>query len=734
MAGYVRNDTLNNIANGNVINAADLDGEFDAIVAAFHASTGHVHDGTAANGAPITKIGPLQEYVAGSNSFSPKTDNTYDLGSSAAEFKDAYIDGTAYIDAIDLNGTAITATGTEINYLSGVTSAIQTQLGNKQPLDAELTALAGLTSAADKVPYFTGSGTAAVADLTSFGRSLIDDVDASAGRTTLGLGTVSTQDANNVSITGGSITGITDLAVADGGTGASNASGARTNLGLAIGTDVQAYDPQLADIAGLTPTNDGVIIGDGTNFVVETGNTLRTSLGLAIGTNVQAYDAQLADIAALTPTDNNFIVGNGTNFVTESGSTARTSLGLGSIATQDSSNVTISGGSITGITDLAVADGGTGASTAANARVNLLPSYTGNGGKVLAVNVGATDTEWITAGGGGTGDVVGPSSSVNNRFAAFDGITGKLIKDSTYSASSFEPADATILKSAAIGVSVQAYDAQLADVAGLAVTDGNFIVGNGTNFVAESGATARTSLGLGTGDSPEFTAVNIGNASDTTITRSSAGVIAVEGSNVLMASNIGSTVQAYDAQLADVAGLTPTDNGVIIGNGTNFVVESGATLKTSLGLTIGTDVQAYDSNLTSFVNTFTLPTTDGTADQVLKTNGSGTLSFVTPSSGTSITISNDTSTATDVYPTFVSSTSGTASSLNTGNAKLLYRPSTGELKAEVPVAQNGIFVNAQTIDTNYTIGAGFNGMSAGPVTVDSGITVTVSSGSVWTVV
>lgn len=86
------------------------------------------------------------------------------------------------------------------------------------------------------------------------------------------------------------------------------------------------------------------------------------------------------------------------------------------------------------------------------------------------------------------------------------------------------------------------------------------------------------------------------------------GTLQKSGSNVLTASNIGSTVQAYDAQLADVAGLTPTDNAVIIGNGTNFVVESGATLKTSLGLTIGTDVQAYDANTakTNVVQTFSV--------------------------------------------------------------------------------------------------------------------------------
>ena len=100
------------------------------------------------------------------------------------------------------------------------------------------------------------------------------------------------------SITGGSVTGITDIAVADGGTGASSASDARTNLGVAIGSDVQAYDAQLADIAGLTPTDSNFIVGNGSNFVTESGATARTSLGLTIGTDVQAYSSVLANTTA----------------------------------------------------------------------------------------------------------------------------------------------------------------------------------------------------------------------------------------------------------------------------------------------------------------------------------------------------------------------------------------------------------------------------------------------------
>jgi len=97
-------------------------------------------------------------------------------------------------------------------------------------------------------------------------------------------------------------------------------------------------------------------------------------------------------------------------------------------------------------------------------------------------------------------------------------------------------------------------------------------------------------------------------------------------------------------------------------------------------------------------------------------------------------LSNDTSTATNVYPLFANATTGTASTLFTGNAKLLYKPSTGELQASVPVALNGIVVNSQTVATSYTIAVGYSAMSSGPVTVASGQSVTVASGSRWVVV
>ena len=97
MTGYVRVDTSNNIADGNVISAADLDNEFDGVQAAFNASTGHNHDGTTGEGAPILVMGPTQDVVVSSSTVTPKTTNTVDIGSSSLKFKDLFLAGNASI-------------------------------------------------------------------------------------------------------------------------------------------------------------------------------------------------------------------------------------------------------------------------------------------------------------------------------------------------------------------------------------------------------------------------------------------------------------------------------------------------------------------------------------------------------------------------------------------------------------------------------------------------------------
>ena len=96
-------------------------------------------------------------------------------------------------------------------------------------------------------------------------------------------------------------------------------------------------------------------------------------------------------------------------------------------------------------------------------------------------------------------------------------------------------------------------------------------------------------------------------------------------------------------------------------------------------------------------------------------------------------ISNDTTTASNEYPLFAAATTGTPATIYTSNAKLLYKPSTGEFQSTVLNATNGLVVNNQTVGTSYTIAAGNSATSAGPITVSGGVTVTISGGSRWVV-
>lgn len=171
--------------------------------------------------------------------------------------------GLPAVDASQLVGITAdqigtgTVDNTEFSYLNGVTGAIQTQFNSKQAGHVNLTTLSSVTAAADKLFYFTSPTAGAVADLTAAGRALLDDASASAQRTTLGLGTVATQNTgtsganvpllNGANVHSGSNT-FSQPILATAGI-SPNVSGGTVLLGYETGT----WTPTLIGTSG-TPT------------------------------------------------------------------------------------------------------------------------------------------------------------------------------------------------------------------------------------------------------------------------------------------------------------------------------------------------------------------------------------------------------------------------------------------------------------------------------------------------
>ena len=398
-------------------------------------------------------------------------------------------------------------------------------------------------------PGGSGSGTVTTTPV-QIGEGGTAATTAAGARTNLGLGTVATQNANNVSITGGTVVNITDITVADGGTGASTADGALANLLPSYTSNSNKVLSVKSDSSGVEWTTNGAGTVTSVAASVPTGLSISGTPITSSGTLAITYASGYAipTTAKQTEWDTAYTDrlkwdGGSTGLTA---STGRTSLGLGSIATQDASSVTITGGSVSGITDLAIADGGTGASTAANARINLLPSYTSNGSKVLALNSGATDVEWITI-TAGSGTVTSVDLSVPTGLS----VSGNPVTTSGTLAISF-----------ASGYSIPTTSSQTNwDTA---YTDRLKWDGGSTGLTASTG---RTSLGATTVGSNIFTLTNPSAISfvrmnaDNTVTARSASELKTD----LSLNNVENTALSTWAGSTNITTLGTVSTGTIAG-------------------------------------------------------------------------------------------------------------------------------------------------------------------------
>ena len=118
-----------------------------------------------------------------------------------------------------------------------------------------------------------------------------------------------------------------------------------------------------------------------------------------------------------------------------------------------------------------------------------------------------------------------------------------------------------------------------------------------------------------------------------------------------------------------------------------------------------------------------------TSGNLLTSNGT-TWQSTAPATAT-ISVTDDTTTATALYPTFTSATSGSISGVKVTSTKYTFVPTTGALTAPEIVASNGLVVNNATVSTSFTIPTGYNATATGPMTIAGGAVVTIPSGSRW---
>ncbi len=640
MAGYTRQSSF---ADGDIITAADSNDEFNQLLSSFNNTTGHKHDGTAAEGPVIGLIGDpgvavpknkvvvddtnnqvefnidvsgtsTEQFVVKDGVIEPTTnndidlgssskkfkdlniagaaniagtmtlsgnvivsgtlganlipdgDNTRDIGSSSAEWKDLYIDGVAYLDAINFNGTAISATAAELNILDGVTAttAELNILDGVTSTAAELNILDGVTSTTAELNILDGvTATTAELNLTDGGSTVgTTAVAGGDGLLTNDNGTMrqtsvdtfdtylaqSTKTLTNKTLTSAVLNGtISGTSIKDEDNMASDsATHLATQQSIKAYVDAEVAAIPVGDITSVvagTGMTGGGTSGDVTLNVIGGAGITANANDIAVDSTV--ITGQTAESTVDASNDLLLMYDNSATALRKVAVSAIVAASSGISAVVDDTSPQLGG-------DLDV--NGNDIVSTSNANIDILPNGTGvvnldgngsSGG--VSISDGLVD---IRTGTGTRSQVkfycessnahaqtVQPqphSASVTNTLTLPAGGNQEIVGTTATQTLTNKSIVATQLTGTIANARL---DAQLQDVAGLAVTDGGFIVGDGSNFVLETAGTARTSLGLGTA-AVLNTGTSAGNA---IVLDGSARLPGVDGSQLTNLPSTGAT-------------------------------------------------------------------------------------------------------------------------------------------------------------------------------------------------